>query len=71
MRFLKKKKYATWQAKKIFYNLVAERTEKIEKLHNGVNLENLVYHFNSPTKNIDFNDFIYAEIRFNDIKSKN
>ena len=47
-----------------------ERTEKIEKLHNSVNFQNLIYHFMGPTKDIYFNDFIDAETLFDDIKSK-
>ena len=36
--------------KEIFYNFVAERTEEIEKLHNSVNFQNLVYHFKGSLK---------------------
>ena len=50
-------------SKKI-YDPVAERTGEIEKLHNSVNFQNLLYHFEGPTKDIDFNDFINAEILF-------
>ena len=49
--------------KKRLYNLVAERTGKIQKLHNSVNFQNLMDHFKSPTKNIAFSDFIDAEIK--------
>ena len=31
--------------KEMFFNLVAERTGEIEKLHNSVNFQNLIYHF--------------------------
>ena len=70
MRFLKKKKvYHLISKKKYkFYNLVAERTVEIEKLHNSVNFQNLIHHFKVPTKDIDFNDFIDAETLFDDIK---
>ena len=70
MRLLKKKKVYRFISKKKFYNLVVERTEKIEKLHNSVNFQNLIYHFMGPTKDIYFNDFIDAETLFDDIKSK-
>ena len=42
----------------------------MEKLHNKVNFENLIYHFKGPIKDADFNDFMDAETLFNDIKSK-
>ena len=35
-----------------------------------VNFENLINHFKDPTKEIDFNDFIYPKTVFDDIKSK-
>ena len=48
-----------------------ERTGEIEKLHNSVNFQNLIYHFKGRTKDIDeFNEFIDAEKLFHDIKSK-
>ena len=50
--------------KEIFYKLVAERSQEIEKLHISYNLENLIYHFKSFTKHIDFNYFIDAETQF-------
>ena len=46
-----------------------EKTGEIEKLHNSVNFQNLIYHFKGPTKDIDFNDFIDAETLFDDIRS--
>ena len=55
---------------KILYNLVAEKIRELEKLHNNVNFQNLIYHFKGLTKDIDFNDFIDAETLFDDIKSK-
>ena len=54
----------------IFYNLNMERTEEIVKLHNTINFQNLIYHFKGPTKKIDLNDFIDAEILFDDIMPK-
>ena len=48
--------------KEIFYNLAAERTGEIEKLHNSVNFQNLIYHF--------ICDFIDAETLFDNIKSE-
>ena len=48
--------------KEIFYNLAAERTGEIEKLHNSVNFQNLIYHF--------ICDFIDAETHFDNIKSE-
>ena len=50
--------------KEIFYKLVAERSQEKEKLHISYNLENLIYHFKSFTKDIDFNNFIDAETQF-------
>ena len=53
-----------------------ERTGEFERLHNSVNFQNyvnfqnLMYHFKSPTKDIDSNDFINAETLFDDINSK-
>ena len=45
--------------------------EKLKILHDTVNFQNLVYHFKSPTINIDFNDFIDVEkIRFEDAGKK-
>ena len=41
--------------KEIFYNLVAENgTGEMEKLHNSVNFQNLMFHFKSPTKILIF-----------------
>ena len=62
---ISKKKYIY-----IFYKLVAEKAEELEKLHNSISFENLIFHFKSSTKDIDFNDFIDAEIIFDDIKFK-
>ena len=39
-------------------------------MHNSVHLQNLIYDFKSPTKDIDFNDFIDTETLFDEIKSK-
>ena len=50
--------------KEILYKLIAERSQEIEKLHISYNLENLIYHFKSFTKDIDFNNFIDAETQF-------
>ena len=50
--------------KEIFYNLVAERNGKVEKLHNPVNSQNLMYHFVSWC-------IIDIETLFDDIKPKN
>ena len=36
--------------KEIFYKHAAERTGDIEKLHNTVNFQNMVYHFIGVTK---------------------
>ena len=47
--------------KEIFYNLVVERTREIEKLYNKANFQNLIYHFNGPTKEINFHDCNDAE----------
>ena len=56
--------------KEIFYKLVAERTREIEKLHNIVNFQNLVYHLKDLFKDIYFNDSIDTETLFDDTKSK-
>ena len=34
----------------------------MEKLHDGVNFENLIYHFKGSSKNIVFSKFIDAEL---------
>ena len=47
--------------KQIFYNLLAERTGEIEKLHHSVNFQKWIYQFKGLTKDIDFNGFIDAE----------
>ena len=72
MRLLKKKgkSIPLNKQKEIFHNLVAERTGEIEKLNNGVNFQNFIYHFKCPTKHIYFNDLIDAETLFDDAKSK-
>ena len=56
--------------KKYSIILLRKKTGEIEKLHNSVNFQNLIYHFKGPTKDIDFNDFTDAETLFDDIKSK-
>ena len=48
----------------IFYQLVAERTGKIEKLHKSFDFENLIHYFKGSAKDIDFNDFMDAETHF-------
>ena len=68
--FPEKEKSILFDKKGLFYNFVAERTEEIEKLHNSVNCQDLIYHLKSPTKDIAFNNFIDAETLFDDIKSK-
>ena len=70
MRFLKKKSIPLENQKEIFCNVIVERTGQFEKSHNSVTFQNLVYHFKGPTRNTDFNDFIYPEILSNDVKSK-
>ena len=37
------------------------RTREIEKLYNKANFQNLIYHFNGPTKEINFHDCNDAE----------
>ena len=56
--------------KDIFYKLVADRTEEIEKLPNNVNFEDLIYYFKGSFKHIYLNHFIDAETLFDDIKSQ-
>ena len=68
--FSEKKSIPLENQREIFYNVIAERTGEFEKSHNSVTFQNLVYHFKGPTRNIDFNDFIYPETLSNDIKSK-
>ena len=67
---MKKQQLSANKQKEIFYKLVPENREEIEKLHNCVNFENLVYHFKGSTKDIDINDFIDAEALFADIMFK-
>ena len=66
----KEKSISLDKQKEIFYNLVAERTGAIKKLHNSVKFQNLVYHFKVHTKNKDFSNSTDAETLFGDIKSK-
>ena len=70
LRLLKKKSIPPDKQKEIFYNIVAERTGKIEKCHNSVKFQNLIYPFKGLTKNIDFNNFMDDETFFDDINSK-
>ena len=57
--------------KKYSIILFRKGVEKLKKLHSTVNLQNWIYHFKGPTKNIDFNGFINDEtFFFDDIKSK-
>ena len=72
IRLLKKRKKSIPldKQKEIFYNLVAERTGEIEKLHNSVDFQNLIYHFKGATEDIYFNDLIDAETLFDDIRSE-
>ena len=72
MHLLKKKNkvFHLTGKKYIFHKFGGERTKEMEKLHNKVNFENLIYHFKGPIKDADFNDFMDAETLFNDIKSK-
>ena len=56
--------------KEIFYKLVAEGTGEIEKSHNIVNFQNLVYHLKDLFKDIYFNDSIDTETIFDDINLK-
>ena len=66
----KKKSIPLNKQKEIFYNLVAERIEEIKKLRNSINFQNLIDHCKSPTKDVNFNDFIDAEALFDDIENK-
>ena len=56
--------------KEVLCKLVAERTDKMEKLRNSFNSKNLIIYFKGSTEYIDFNDFIDAETRFDYIKDK-
>ena len=42
----------------------------MEKLHHSFNVQNLIYHFKGPTKELNFNNFIDTETLFDDTKSK-
>ena len=46
------------EQKEIFYKLVAERMNAIEKLQNSINFKILIYHCKRPTTNLKLNDFI-------------
>ena len=46
------------EQKEIFYKLVAERMNAIEKLQNSINFKILIYHCKRPTTNVKLNDFI-------------
>ena len=56
--------------KEIFYRLVTERMEAIEKLHNSINFNNLTYHYMGPIANLSFDDFIDETTLFDKTKSK-
>ena len=66
----KKEQSIPLDKKKAFCKIVAERAGKIEKLHNSVNFENLIYNFKDHNKDTDFNYFINAATPSDDIKSK-
>ena len=57
MRFLRKKK-------EILCKIIAERMEKIEKLHNSIDFKNLMYLYMGQTPNIYFNDFTETATAF-------
>ena len=40
--------------------------EKIEKLHNRFDFNNLTYHYKGPTTNVDFNNFVDAATHFDE-----
>ena len=46
------------EQKEIFYKLVAERMNAIDKLQNSINFKILIYHCKRPTTNVKLNDFI-------------
>ena len=54
---------------KTFYNLIAERMNKIEKLHNSIDFNNLTHYYRGLTFDINFDNFIDAITLFNEIKS--
>ena len=56
--------------KEIFYRLVTERMEAIEKLHNSISFNNLTYHYMGPIANLSFDDFIDETTLFDKTKSK-
>ena len=56
--------------KEIFYRLVTERMETIEKLHNSINFNNLTYPYMGPIANVSFDDFIDETTLFDMTKSK-
>ena len=56
--------------KEIFYRLVTERMEAIEKLHNSINFNNLTYHYMGSIANLSFDDFIDETTLFDKTKSK-
>ena len=67
---LLKKSISLDKQTRISYSLVAKRTREIEKSHNSVNFQNLLYHVKGPTNDADFNNFIDAGTLFDDIASK-
>ena len=56
--------------KEIFYRLVTERMEAIEKLHNSIKFNNLTYHYMGSIANLSFDDFIDETTLFDKTKSK-
>ena len=67
--FAKKDNLPSGKQKKKFYKLVAERMERIEKLRNSIDFNNLTYHYKDPNANVDFSNFIAAATLFDKIES--
>ena len=60
--FAKKANLPSGKQKEIFYKLVTERMERIEKLHKSIDFNNLTYHYKGPNGNVDFNNFIAQQL---------
>ena len=53
----------------MFYNLVVQRMNVTEKLHDHIDFENLIYHYKGPNANVNFNGFNDVTTLFDQIKS--
>ena len=67
--FVEKDSLSRSKQKEIFYNLIAEGTNTIDKLHNGTDFNNLTYSHKGSTADVNCNNFVDAITFFDEIKS--